>query len=238
MQPTDENQPEPMRPNLMAVRRTGTRGEDSILAMLERERDGERGVGVAHPRLARYGAGATLALALAATLAWMAADRQGKRAGRPDLAEAAPAQLRQVPAMPPLRPAGAAIVDQPLHDDGAPPLRLLKPALAAAEPPAPALITDLLPSRPLAQASPDPAACLPAPVARPSSVSLASNTVRPRPSRPLRSAIPGRAAEAPDPDVLLISAVITHANGHAAPGSAATELLCPNGACRPRSPRR
>ena len=45
MRPPDENQSPSMRPNLMSPRRLSTSGEDSILAMLEREPARKRGKG-------------------------------------------------------------------------------------------------------------------------------------------------------------------------------------------------
>lgn len=154
MRPTDENQSTSMRPNLMSPRRTVTSGEDSILAMLEREPTRKRSSGGAKARLAWYGAGSVVALVLTGTLVWLAATNDGRQPGAQDLmlAEAAkPAQpqaapppsasmagadaaLRQValaPAMPTAESgegSAAIIVDQPPAADGVPPLRLLRPA--------------------------------------------------------------------------------------------------------------
>jgi len=155
VRPTDENQSTSMRPNLMSPRRTATSGEDSILAMLEREPARKRGSGTSSVRLAWYGAGASLALALTGVLVWMAANNDGLRPEvqeavladaqhEPQRSAAAPSerptgaatilQVAMAPApatpdAPDAQPAGAAvIVDQAPPAEAVPPLRLLKPA--------------------------------------------------------------------------------------------------------------
>lgn len=165
MRPTDENQSPSMRPNLMSPRRTATSGEDSILAMLEREPARKRKAGTSGIRLAWYGASAMLALALTGTLIWMAANNDGLR---PEVQESVLAEAEQAPrrsapapgdspagaatilqvamapaaAAPDTQPAGAAlIVDQAPPAEAVPPLRLLKsapekPAAETATPPA------------------------------------------------------------------------------------------------------
>ena len=262
MRPTDENQAPSMRPNLMSPRRTS--GEDSILAMLERDPARKRGAGggPSPARLAWYGAGAVVAIALTGTLVWLAAGNDGLH---PDLersmmAEAdavapplAPAAARSAPALvqvalseqatPAARSGSAAvIVDQKPQDD-VPPLRLLKPAPGT--PPR----TAAPPAKPAARAAaPVAAAVVSAPArtppsgaaqaARPRPATVARNAPRPAASRPQRGGAPLRPADAPvDPDVALISAVIVHANGHAPENSQMTELLCPNESCQPRPNR-
>ncbi len=76
MRPTDENQSPSMRPNLMSPRRTS--GEDSILAMLERDPMRKRGTATASGgRLAWYGASGAVAIALTGMLVWLAAGNDG-----------------------------------------------------------------------------------------------------------------------------------------------------------------
>lgn len=250
MRPTDENQAESMRPNLMSPKRVRTSGEDSILAMLERDPARKRGTGagVSGPRLAWYGASALVAIALTGTLVWLAAGNDGLR---PDVERsmmaAAPAPVpaaeRPAPALvqvalaeaaPAVRSGSAAvIVDQKPQDD-VPPLRLLKPAPGTpAKAPAPLAVAPAKPAPKAVAAAPAPAA---APRQRPAAV--ARNASRPAQAKAQRPAAPARAAEAPvDPDVALISAVIVHANGHAPEGSQMTELLCPNDSCQARPNR-
>lgn len=246
MRPTDENQAESMRPNLMSPKRARTSGEDSILAMLERDPTRKRGTGAgASPtRLAWYCASAAVAIALTGTLVWLAAGNDGLR---PDVERSmmaaapppAPAAERPAPALvqvalaegPSAARSGSAavIVDQKPQDD-VPPLRLLKPApgTAAKAPAPPAAI----PAKP----APKAVAAAAAPRTRP--VTVARNAARPAQTKAQRPAPPARAAEAPvDPDVALISAVIVHANGHAPEGSQMTELLCPNDSCQARPNR-
>lgn len=208
MRPTDENQSPSMRPNLMSPRRTATSGEDSILAMLEREPARKRGAKPSGIRLAGYGAGALLALALTGALVWMAANNDGLRPGVQEtvLADttqapqrgaaadspAAAATILQVamaPAAsaPDAQPGGAAvIVDQPPPAEAVPPLRLLKPA----------------PGKPASEA-----AATPARNSTPAPVPAAAVAARPvaKPSPPARPAAPAaddtrplnRAAAAP-----------------------------------------
>lgn len=266
MRPTDENQSASMRPNLMSPRRTSTSGEDSILAMLEREPARKRRSGTSSVQLAWYGAGATLALALTGALVWMAANNDGLKpevqemvladtGNAPQRSATAPSdspmgaatilQVAMAPAAPETQPAGAAvIVDQAPPAEAVPPLRLLKPA-----PDKPVVEKSTPPAR-AATSAPVPAAVAPArPVARTASPprQAAAAPAKPKPVMVAKSAVkPAQAKaqrgvnparEAPvDADVALISAVIVHANGHAPEGSQMTELLCPNNACQSRPP--
>lgn len=216
MRPSDENQDNRMhahmRPNLMSSSRRGGR-EDSILAKLEREPARRAGAGSGNgARLAWYGAAATVALGLTATLAWLAAGTGPAPLGvaQPD---AAPA---------PLAIASPAPVEAAMIVDTAP-----EPALAAAPPAAPIPPLRLLEP---AAASPAPVKVVPAPAKaapprRPEA--RAAAPARPRAgtsrqaARPARTVNPARAGDAQDDsDVALISAVIYHANGHAAPEEA------------------
>lgn len=227
MRPTDENQSPSMRPNLMSPRRTATSGEDSILAMLEREPARKRGARNPALRLAWYGASAAVALALTATLVWMAANNDGLR---PDVQEAVLADARQAPrhgpapaerpttaatvlqvAMAPAafdaQPAGdAVIVDQASPAGAVPPLRLLKPAPdkpvaeKSAPPPPVRAVTKAGPSaRPatLAAAETRPAARLAAPPAKPRPVAVAKSTARPAQAKAPRGVNPATTAPAP-----------------------------------------
>lgn len=183
MRPTDENQSASMRPNLMSPRRATTSGEDSILAMLEREPARKRKSGTSGGRLLWYGMSATLALALTGALVWMAAHNDGLRPEVQEtvLAEAehAPPRIATAASDGPtgaatilqvaLAPAAAApgaqatsaavIVDQVPPAEAVPPLRLLKPAAEKSAPPAratasPTAPAAAAPARPVARASP------------------------------------------------------------------------------------
>ena len=204
MRPSDENQDNRMhahmRPNLMSSPRRGGH-EDSILAKLEREPARRAGAGHG-TRLAWYGTAVAVALGLTATLAWLAAGvgpaplEMAVRDAPATIAEPAPAPVERaliVDAAPePPAPAPAPI----------PPLRLLEPAAATP------IVARAAPPR-----RPEPRAAAPA---RPR-----AQAARPAPrqaARPARTVNPARAGEAQDDsDVALISAVIYHANGHAAP---------------------
>ena len=206
MRPSDENQDKRMhahlRPNLMSSSRRGGH-EDSILAKLEREPVHGSGAGYGL-RLAWYGAATVLALGLTATLAWLAAGT-GPAALEVAQADAPPPAAPVAPAAPPAPAATALIVDarpEPPAAAPIPPLRLLKPAAVRPEP-VKAAPPRRLDARPAAPAR-----------ARPEARRQAS---RPPPRR-ARTVNPARAADAADDsDVALISAVIFHANGHAAP---------------------
>jgi len=234
VRPTDENQAPSMRPNLMSPKRERTSGEDSILAMLERDPLRRRGTGkgVSSLRLACYGASAVVVLVLTGTLVLLAADNDGKRLETERVADAGKAVVRVAlapDAAPPARHGSAAvIVDQ--QPDGVPPLRLLKPSPAApAKTPPPA------PVKPAAKPAPVATAGIVAPRPRPPAISR--NTPRTAPAKAPRPAAV-RSTEAPvDPDVALISAVIVHANGHAPENTPMTELLCPNDNCQSRPNR-
>lgn len=206
MRPTDENQPTSMRPNLMSPRRASTSGEDSILAMLEREPARRRGGGTSNLRLACYGAGAAMAMALTGALVWLAANNDGVQRELPEavLADAGQASaattpaaspadvpgggaaLRQVAMAPPVpeaRPASAAvIVDQAPPADAMPPLRLLKPAPAGASAP---------PVR------------VPASAAKPPARPAVASAPRPAPAAPPAPKAPARPAAAVKPKPVL-----------------------------------
>lgn len=263
MRPTDENQSPSMRPNLMSPRRVATSGEDSILAMLEREPARKRGATAPNPRLAWYGAGALMALGLTGALVWLAANNDGLRPDVPDsvLADAAKAsqpapaapaliQVAMAPAAPPVEqraPNAAVIVDQPPAADAVPPLRLLKPAPDKAADPVRVPVPAAVPSRPAARITPPPRPVAATPVEakatppspRPKPVLVAKSAAKPAAPKAPRSAPPAARNGEPavDADVALISAVIVHANGHAPQNSQMTELLCPNDNCQPRPPR-
>lgn len=221
MRPTDENQPTFMRPNLMSPRRVSTSGEDSILALLEREPARKRGSNASAARRAWYGVGAGLAVALTGTLVWLAAGNDGVRRHPPDvvLAEAASAErvptaapgagaaLRQVamaPAAPDARPGSAALIVDGAPAEAVPALRLLKPApgkateklVAAARVPVPVPApapAATAPARPLAKATP-------APRQAPAAQAEAKPAARPAatPARP-RSALVAQNAARPAP---------------------------------------
>lgn len=191
MRPTDENQSPSTRPNLMSPRRTRTSGEDSILAMLEREPGHKHGTGASGARRAWYGAGASLTLVLIGTLVWLAANNDGARLEAQDsvLAEARqappqPATLADAPALPTagavlrqvaMAPAAetgamhaaeaAVIVDQADQSPPAaavPPLRMLKPAPEKAAPVRVPVPVAAAPARPVVKAAPPrPAAAAP-----------------------------------------------------------------------------
>lgn len=193
MRPSDENQDNRMhahmRPNLMSSSRRGGR-EDSILAKLEREPARRAGTGHG-ARLAWYGAAMAVAVGLTATLAWLAAG-------------AGPAPLdvaRSDPAPAPMASMAAEPVEAALIVDTAP-QPVPDPVLAAAPTPTPPLRLLEPAAAPTAPAKAAPAPVKTAPARRPEA----------------RAAAPARAGEAQDDsDVALISAVIYHANGHAAP---------------------
>ena len=213
MRPSDENQDNRMhahmRPNLMSSARRGGR-EDSILAKLEREPARRAGAGHG-ARLAWYGAAVAVAVGLTATLAWLAAGAgpAPMEVARPDAAPAPMTSMAPVPVE------TALIVDtapQPVPDPvlaaapaPVPPLRLLEPAAAPAAPAkaAPAPVKTAQARRPEARAA----------------APARSRVQSPRQAaRQARTVNPARAGEAQDDsDVALISAVIYHANGHAAP---------------------
>ena len=210
MRPSDENQDNRlhahMRPNLMSSSRRGGR-EDSILAKLERE-PARRAAAGNGARLAWYGAAVAVAVGLTATLAWLAAGAGPAplEVARPAAAPTRMADIARAPVE------TAAIVDTAPAPDPVlapapapvPPLRLLEPAAV-----------------PPAKAAPTPAKA--APARRPEA--HAAVPARPRVQAPRQAARgprtvnPARAGESQDDsDVALISAVIYHANGHAAPG--------------------
>ncbi len=211
MRPTDENQSPSMRPNLISPRRVSTSGEDSILAMLEREPLRKRGTAASGTRLAWYGASAAVAMALTGALVWMAANNDGIGRDVPDsvLAEAGkggqgapPAAGAVEPSMAPGTgaaliqvamaapapapevnpPRAAVVVEQAPAPGGVPPLRLLKPAPAPSRVPVPAAKPS---ARAAAAAAPRPAAPEARPPARPAVAAVAR---KPRPALLAKSA--------------------------------------------------
>lgn len=211
MRSSDENQDNRMhphpRPNLMSSARRGGH-EDSILAKLEREPARRKGAGNG-ARLAWYGTAAVVALGLTATLAWLAA---GAGPAPREMAQSDEALPAAASAPPPVET--ALIVDaspEPLvapPTPPVPPLRLLEPAPVRAEP---------------ARAAPTVAKAPPARRVEPRAAAPArprAQAARAAPrqaARAARTVNPARAEPQDDSDVALISAVIYHANGHAAP---------------------
>lgn len=235
MRPSDEDQDNRMhpnmRPNLMSSSRRGGI-EDSILAKLEREpsRRSDSGNGF---RLAWYGTAVVVAVGLTGVLAWLAAEAGPAPVEVARLEPSQPAVAEPLPAPEPIWT--AVIVESPPEalpapvTPPAPPLRMLEPAEArpapVKAPPAPVKVAPLR--------RPEPRAAAPvrarAPVARPASRQAA---------RPAKSTNPTRPEQNDDSDVALISAVISHANGHAAPedGEPGTGP-CADDACRARPAR-
>ena len=243
MRPPDENQDKRMhahpRPNLMSSARRGGI-EDSILAKLEREparRGGGNGL-----RLAWYGTAGALAVTLTAVLAWLAsgtgpAPQELARLETPSrpVAQARVTPPAPAPASEPIR--AAVIVDSPSEfvpvtaAAPPPPLRLLEPAAARPAPlpaeSASATRTVAPPRRFEARTTPPTRAR--APASRPA--------VR-QGARQARTVNPARPDTHDDSDVALISAVIFHANGHAAPEDGEPAAVpCADEACRTRQPR-
>lgn len=244
MRPPDENQDKRMhahpRPNLMSSARRGGI-EDSILAKLEREparRGGGNGL-----RLAWYGAAGALAVTLTAVLAWLAsgtgtgpAPQELARLEAPSrpVAQARVTPPAPAPASEPIR--AAVIVDSPPEfvppavAAPPPPLRLLQPAVArpAPLPAESASARTMAPPRRL-EARTTPPTRARAPASRPA--------VR-QGARQARTVNPARPDTHDDSDVALISAVIFHANGHAAPEDGEPAAVpCTDEACRTRQPR-
>lgn len=236
MRPSDENQGHFTRPNLMSSLRRGG-DEDSILARLERDpgRRGGAGMGV---RIAWYGAAAMVAIGLTATLAWLAA---GNGVPAPELAPGAPPAAARAgePGAPPeaARVPAALIVDA-LPEPAAAPVLAAAPA-----PPAPPALRLLEPvaARPApVKVAPDPVRVVAKPAPRGDTRRAAASGTRGAPrapaprqaARPARSVNPARGEVHDDSDVALISAVIYHANGHAA--NEAAQDACADDACRPQ----
>lgn len=213
MRSSDENQDNRMhahmRPNLMSSSRRGGR-EDSILAKLEREPARRTGPGNG-ARLAWYGAAVAVAVGLTATLAWLAAG-----------AGPAPLEVARPEAAPvPMADMAPAPVETAVIVDAAP---APEPVLAAAPAPVPPLRLlepAAVPSAP-AKAAPAPVKAAPprrmeVRAAAPRPRAQASRQPARQAARPARTVNPARAGESQDDsDVALISAVIYHANGHAA----------------------
>lgn len=219
MRPSDENQHNRMhahmRPNLMSSSRRGGQ-EDSILAKLEREPARRTGAGPV-ARLAWYVAAAVVVLGLTATLVWLAAGT-----GPATRETARPAMAPPLVGMPAAPVRTAVIVDaepEPLTEPRpeplpAPPAAAIAP-LRLLEPPvlAPAPVPAAPPLKAGAPQRADARSGAPART-RPQAARQAPRTA----TRPTRTVNPARTGDAQeDRDVALISAVIYHANGHAAP---------------------
>ena len=254
-----------LRPNLMSSsRRSGH--EDSILAKLEREparRAGSR-TGL---RLVWYGAAALAAVGLTATLALLAADSGMQTVEVAQVSESRTApiggalsQLQEIQPDPQHAPAPAQETTSALIVDAAPEpapaLRMLDGTNARPTPlkvapvivpPAPLRVA----AAPVRETRPEPR-----PEARrehrPEARTVARSEARPAPGRPrnasarpparqsarARTINPARSGEHDDSDVALISAVIYHANGHAAgDGNDESTSPCADDACRPRPAR-
>lgn len=267
MRPSDENQAASshphLRPNLMSSSRRGGH-DDSILAKLERE-PARRAGGRTGRRLAWYGASGLLAVALTATLAWLAAGNgdqvlevaQATASGPTGAAGAVTQPLQQaqptteeVLGLPQEHEAKSALIVDSAPDT-APALRMLdapaaKPtpvtAAPVAAPPAPVRVATTVPakrseprSEPRQERRADPRA-EPRVAARPRNAS-ARPPARPS-SRSARTINPARSGEHDDSDVALISAVIYHANGHAtADGNDENTSNCGDDSCRARPAR-
>lgn len=226
MRPTDENQGASMRPNLMSPKRgnSGTSGEDSILAMLERDPARKRvgAKGLSGARLAWYGSSAVVAIALTGTLVWLAAGNDGRQPDRGQelLAEAgqptqraAPPPTPAIPApavvqvalaadapQPARPPSAAVIVDQQPAEAAPPPLRLLKPAPAAPLPKPQAAAPARPAAKPATSAAPAVPAAPPAQAAvtrtaTPAVRPAAASAVRPRPATVARNTVRPSAAK-------------------------------------------
>lgn len=239
MRPSDENQDNRMhahlRPNLMSSsRRAGH--EDSILAKLEREPARRKGAGNG-ARLAWYGTAAAVALGLTAILAWLAAGISPAPLEVAGADDAPPAVASAAPAPAPVET--AMIVDaapEPVVAPPAapvPPLRLLEPAPAPVEPAraAPPVARTAPAQRPA------PRAAAPA---RPRAQATQGRAGTPprQASRTVRTVNPARTGETQeDSDVALISAVIYHANGHAASDRGDAPAACADESCSLRPSR-
>lgn len=237
MRPSDENQDKRihpnMRPNLMSSARGGGI-EDSILAKLEREpaRGNGSGNGL---RLAWYGTAVLVAIGLTAVLAWLAAGTgpAPMAVSRIEVPPSVLADPTPVPVPEPVRT--AVIVDAPPEplptpaDPPAPPLRLLEPVAAR---PAPEKMTPP-PVKAAPARRPEPRTAAPARTRVP-----ATRTPTRQAARPAKGVSPARPEQPDDSDVALISAVIYHANGHAAPeATESSPAPCADEACRTRPVR-
>lgn len=232
MRPSDENQAASSqasgRPNLLSSTRRSS-NEDNILARIDGA-PARRGVAYNAVRLAWYGGAVLMAVALTATLAWLAVDSgaeaphvslQSDKRVQQAMADTAPVTPppNLTTAAPPIETRSALIVDA--APDPIPPLRVLAPSPARAAPPKPPAP---------AKVRVDPA---PASKAR----AIAARTPARSPARASRNAAPARARE-DDSDIAVISAVIFHANGHAAaPGNDEQSSSCADDACNSRAAR-
>lgn len=245
MQPSDEHQASfkqtAARPNLMSsTRRSGS--EASILARLDSD-PAARGGSAA--RLAWYGTAGLIAVGLTATLAWLAAGT-----GQPALELAQAGKVTEHKPRPvfPIEPRPpVAVSPQPLAQQGSAAVIVDAPPPAVPAPvPAPVPTQPGAPPLRMLEAAPAPAP--PRTVAAPAKAAAPRVTTqaRSRPpaakapprqaSRPVRSAGSARADTTVDSDVALISAVIFHANGHAA-GQEGENATCADESCRPRPAR-
>jgi len=247
---SDEHQANPtqphLRPDLMSSTRRGG-NEDSILARLEREparRAASGGTGV---RVAWYGGAVLVALGLTGALAWLAAGQDtphrvepahagmAARAIAADESAAPLAAAIIVDAAPALAPVAASVATPApavstahgLHGlpPPVPPLRLLRPADGVR-----------VPVKPTRTAAAPERSATRSVVPVPAPLQARANVPR-QAARPAKHAGPARAAEPPDSDVALISAVIYHANGHALPDPEMNPDRCAGEPCRPRPTR-
>ena len=250
MRSSDEHQANPtqphLRPDLMSSTRRGG-NEDSILARLEREparRAASGGTGV---RVAWYGGAVLVALGLTGALAWLAAGQDtphrvepahagmAARAIAADESAAPLAAAIIVDAAPALAPVAASVATPApavstahgLHGlpPPVPPLRLLRPADGVR-----------VPVKPTRTAAAPERSATRSVVPVPAPLQARANVPR-QAARPAKHAGPARAAEPPDSDVALISAVIYHANGHALPDPEMIPDRCAGEPCRPRPTR-
>lgn len=232
MQPSDENQAsfkQPgARPNLMSSTRRGGH-EDSILARLDSAPGARGGSGA---RLAWYGTAGLIAVGLTATLAWLAAGT-----GQPalELAQAGEVKVHKPQPVQPIAPRlPVAVPPQPLpQQDNAAVIVDAPPAAVPAPAPAPPASAPLRMLEPATR--PDP------PRTARASTSRAAPPSKARPAAtkpaPRQAPRPARAGEtAVDSDVALISAVIYHANGHAA-SQEGDSAACADESCRARPAR-
>jgi len=240
---SDEHQANPtqphLRPDLMSSARHGG-NEDSILARLEREparRTAPGGTGV---RVAWYGGAVLVALGLTGALAWLAAGQDSPHrvepthaamaaraivADEPAAPLAAAIIVDAAPALAPVTTPAPAVSTADVLQPPVPPLRLLRPADGVRVPVKPTR-TAAAPERSAAKS------VVPAPAPLQARASVPRQA-----ARPAKHAGPARAAETPDSDVALISAVIYHANGHALPDPEMNPDRCAGEPCRPRPTR-
>jgi hypothetical protein len=254
VRPSDENQAASshphLRPNLMSSsRRSGH--EDSILAKLDRE-PARRGGARTGLRLAWYGGAVTVAVALTATLAWLAADSGPQVVEAVQAGESRSAPVAAAIATPSQRTGDEILELSPAHNskaalivdtapDPTPPLRMLD---APAPRPAPPVVkaTPARETKPevrsASRAEPRVATRAESRPATPRARPAAARAPARQAARTARTVNPARSGEQDDSDVALISAVISHANGHAVGvGNDESTSSCLDDACRVRPTR-